>query len=42
MYGNFLLVSFSIFSVIKRKAMPTSTTMLPLMLRRTYSEIDYA
>lgn len=23
-------------------AMPTSTTMLPLMLRRTYSEIDYA
>ena len=42
MYGNFLLVSFSIFSVMKRKAMPTSTTMLPLMLRRTYSEIDYA
>ena len=42
MYGNFLLVYFSIFSVMKRKAMPTSTTMLPLMLRRTYSEIDYA
>ena len=42
MYGNFLLVSFSIFSVMKRKPMTTSTTMLPLMLRRTYSEIDYA
>ena len=41
-YGNFLLVSFSIFSVMKRKPMTTSTTMLPLMLRRTYSEIDYA